>query len=91
MVTKKDFISYMTKSYGNSDIYSDLYKTFKEIQNVTDKATRNKLHSIGYMIDRQQKLYYREVLSNNGKELTPDQLDMYLATIRLALDPKQIS
>lgn len=91
MTTKKDFVTYMTHVYGPSNMYTDLYNTFKDIQNITDKATINKLHDLGYMVGKQRKLYYREVLANNGKELTPDQLDMYLTTIRVALDPKQMS
>ena len=72
MITKKDFVTYMSHVYGPSNMYTDLYRTFKDIQNITDKVTINKLHEIGYMVGKQRKLYYREVLANNGKELTPE-------------------
>lgn len=83
MITKKEFIDYMTDMYGDED-YSNLYKSFKSFAKITDKEHIDELRNLVKMGVR-QRLLYRYALAANGKELTPKQVDQYLSTIEYAL------
>jgi hypothetical protein len=84
MVTKKEFIDYMTDMYGDDSDYSELYKSFKTFSRIKDIQQIRELKDLAKM-DKRKRLLYRYALAANGKELTPSQVDQYMSTIEYAL------
>lgn len=84
MITKKEFLDHMADLYGNDEDFSDLYKTFKSISKIKDKAQLKELNELTKM-NKIQRLRYRFSLAAYGREFTPLQLDQYLSTIEYAI------
>ena len=83
--TKNQFYKYMS-SLHNEDVDDPyLYKSFKAILNNTTEAQISELHVIT-QYDAKTRLIYRNTLAENGRELTPHQLDLYISAIDHALD-----
>lgn len=84
MVTKQEFLDHMTDLYGKDQDFSSLYKTFKSISKIKDKAQLKELFELTKM-SKEKRLLYRFSLASYGREFTPLQLDQYLSTIEYAI------
>jgi hypothetical protein len=84
--TKKSFYEYMSlrfnRKYRSSDSYDVLLEIIaeaKEESNFMDLAELT-------LMTKTDRLIYRNRLACEGEELTPTQVDEYLATIEYALE-----
>jgi hypothetical protein len=84
MITKQEFLDHMADLYGKDQDFLSLYKTFKSISKIKDKAQLKELFELTKM-DKKKRLLYRHSLAAYGREFTPLQLDQYLSTIEYAI------
>lgn len=84
MVNKQEFFNYMSILYEEDYNDVDVYRTMKKILKIKDIDHIKDLQNLIDM-DKPTRLKYRMTLANNGKELTPRQLDQYLSMIEYAL------
>jgi len=89
MVNKKEFFQYMSDLYSEEYKDNEGYKTLKKILKITDLDKILELEEITEF-NKDQRLVYRENLANNGKELTPFQVDQYISIIDYALSHMDI-
>lgn len=88
MTTKQEFFHHMSELF--EEVYDDPngYKTYKEVSSLKNKSQIKEMKALTKM-GTEQRLLYRHSLASNGRELTPRQLDQYLAIIDYALEHKE--
>lgn len=84
MINKREFFSYMSSLYDEEYTDNDTYKTLKSIMRTSDNKTIKELREL-ILMNKKERLIYREALASNGKELTPRQLDQYISMIEYAI------
>lgn len=85
-VTKKDFFDYMSSIYGEKYNDANAYKTLLEIiERSNDDKFLVDMYELTIM-NKRQRLIYRNQLAVNGKEFTPRQIDQYISLIEYALE-----
>lgn len=85
MLSKREFFLYMSTVYEEKYDDEMSYKIFKQIVNMTDQDQLLELKEIT-TFNKKQKVRYRNALAEQGKELTPRQLDQYISLVELALE-----
>jgi hypothetical protein len=85
MITKQEFFFHMSELFEENYNDPEGYATYKEISKLSNKDRITEMLELTKM-DKKRRLLYRHTLAANGKELTPRQLDQYLAIIEYALD-----
>lgn len=85
--TKKSFYDYMSTKYNvkfkDKDTYDLLLETINQASS-SDEILCGLIDLLG--MSKVDRLIYRNSLAENGKELTPLQVDMYLSMVEYALD-----
>lgn len=85
--TKKSFYDYMSAKYNmkfkDKDTYDLLLETINQASS-SDEILYGLIDLLG--MSKVDRLIYRNSLAENGKELTPLQVDMYLSMVEYALD-----
>ncbi len=85
--TKKSFYDYMSTKYNvkfkDKDTYDLLLETINQASS-SDEILYGLIDLLG--MSKVDRLIYRNSLAENGKELTPLQVDMYLSMVEYALD-----
>lgn len=84
MINKREFFSYMSSLYDEEYTDDDTYKTLKSIMRTSDDTKINELREL-ILMNKKERLIYRQALASNGKELTPRQLDQYISMIEYAI------
>jgi len=84
MINKREFFSYMSSLYDEEYNDDDTYKTLKSIMRTTDNTKVKELREL-ILMNKKERLIYRQALASNGKELTPRQLDQYISMIEYAI------
>lgn len=84
MINKREFFSYMSSLYDEEYTDDDTYKTLKSIMRTSDDIKINELREL-ILMNKKERLIYRQALASNGKELTPRQLDQYISMIEYAI------
>lgn len=84
MINKREFFSYMSSLYDEEYTDDDTYKTLKSIMRTSDNKTIKELREL-ILMNKKERLIYREALASNGQELTPRQLDQYISMIEYAI------
>ena len=84
--TKKSFYEYMSVRFNRKYRDSETYDMLLEIiQEARDETAFMDLAELTLM-NKTDRLIYRNRLACEGEELTPMQVDEYLATIEFALE-----
>ena len=86
--TKKSFYEYMserfnTKDYRNTEMYDTLLEVIADAS--SDDGRLMELAELTIM-NKTDRLIYRNTMAVLGTELTPVQLDQYISTIEYALE-----
>jgi hypothetical protein len=85
--TKKKFYSYMTDKcgykYNNEEGYTLLLES---IEKASKSDTKCKELVELVMMNKVDRLIFRNKLAESGKEFTPSQIDEYLAIVEYALE-----
>ena len=86
--TKKSFYEYMserfnTKNYRNTEMYDTLLEVIADAS--SDDGRLMELAELTIM-NKTDRLIYRNKLACDGEELTPIQVDEYIATIEYGLE-----
>ena len=85
--TKKSFYEYMSLRFNTKYKDSDGYLTLLDIIQEADKSDDKFMDLVELtLMNKTDRLIYRNVMACNGIEMTPYQVDQYIAIVEYGLE-----
>ena len=85
--TKKSFYEYMSIKYDCKFKSNEAYMTLLDVIQEADKSEKSFMDLAELtLMNKTDRLIYRNTMAVLGTELTPVQLDQYISTIEYALE-----
>ena len=87
-ITFKQYMNHMRKSYPDYEDVNDFYHILLDVYKSLHKADKTYFDNIFFLLGMspKERLEYRTKMAEEGRELTPTQVDHLVETIQYALE-----
>ena len=85
MIERKELTNILRAEHGDDVDFQDAWVTYCDLHEEDDPQALEKLSMMPEW-NRNERLRWRMLLSEEGMELTPDQVDQYISIVQLRLE-----
>ena len=84
MIKRKELVDILRAEHGDCVDFDDAWVTYQDLKREDDPDALDRL-SMMLEWNKDERLHWRMRLSEEGMELTPDQVDQYISIVQLRL------